>query len=259
MPKNLQPVEAAPGDLGELRGLTTGDGLDISSTRDYVLIPTGAEYLELIAHTAASSAAVANISLHPYIQLWFTDDDGDSFTDYSSAAQDDDATTDVVLDDMDTAANENYLYAGCHIPFGGLRVDVGAANGTASVMTAQYWNGNTWVAVTISDGTASGGATLAVDGDITWTAPTNWARTPLDRRNLYWIRFKVSVQLDSEVELNDVYGIQSGSPFNVVFDQPKSIKIQGGPGGYSALSVVTDTGTGELVVNSGGHYETSND
>jgi hypothetical protein len=99
----------------------------------------------------------------------------------------------------------DYWYVGYDMRFHTLTVDVASANAAASVLTAEIWDGYAWTAVTITDGTISGGKTLGKDGDITLTVPVNWQRgagtiTQLDS-NLFWIRFKVSANLTATTAL----------------------------------------------------------
>ena len=57
----------------------------------------------------------------------------------------------------------------------GVTLDLGTAvNSNAVTIAIKAWRAGAWAAVTgASDGTASGGATLAVDGTISWTASAN--------------------------------------------------------------------------------------
>lgn len=110
---------------------------------------------------------------------------------------------------LDAWATGDALYVGVElVRFRGLNVDAGNLHtGDASVMTGKFWNGSAWTNATISDGTLSGGKTLAQDGLITWTVPTTWvARTlPLDSPKItipcYWMQFTVSVALDADISL----------------------------------------------------------
>ena len=63
----------------------------------------------------------------------------------------------------------------------GMYIDMSASvNGTADrVMVAEYWNGSAWTALTETDGTKSGTTSLAQDGELTFTAVTDWARDSL--------------------------------------------------------------------------------
>lgn len=155
----------------------------------------------------------------PVIACFKTVNDEVDFTDYTSAATDRSTSTSVVLNSLDTAANGDYWYVACRYPFGGIWVDVDSANGNASDMTGYYWAGS-WTNITITDGSASGGACLAVDGAIVWTVPTNWQAMYLSdlfpkgtittlpntaqTERLYIVRFQVSAAVDSSTTLDEV-------------------------------------------------------
>lgn len=128
------------------------------------------------------------------------------FTNYTTEATDLSAATDVDLDSLDTGANSEYFYVASHYRFGGLDVDVDAPNTTGSTMTGFYYDGTDWSTdISITDGTSSTSATLAIDGNITWTVPSNWATTTLNGiSNLYVVRFQVSTQLDSDTLLDGI-------------------------------------------------------
>jgi len=95
-------------------------------------------------------------------------------------------------------AADDKLYIGCDTRFGKIVVDVFVANTTGVTMAAECWDGIAWVALTITDGTASGGATLAVDGNITFTIPVEWSRgcdadsAKYIDTSLYWVRLKTA-------------------------------------------------------------------
>lgn len=117
-------------------------------------------------------------------------------------AKDGDAATTYVLNQF---KDDDYLYVGHSVKFNQMTVDVGATpNAIASTLTCQYFNGSAWTALTITDGTAAAGATLAVDGSVTWTIPYAWALTSINNASGYWLRFKVSADLTANVILNSI-------------------------------------------------------
>ena len=97
---------------------------------------------------------------------------------------------------------EDYLYVGFYLQFDTIEMTPFTTNNTASsVLTMEYWNGSTWAAVDIVDGTTGGTTiTLSAKGKITWTLPADWKQNiPFDAflSRAYWVRFKVSVALTS--------------------------------------------------------------
>jgi hypothetical protein len=98
-----------------------------------------------------------------------------------------------------TAPNLKYLYVGYVTTFASMTLNLGAqVNNNAATLTAQYFNGRGWIALSsITDGTASGGATLAQDGTISWTRPSDWTEVEHSSQSLFWMRFYPSADLDS--------------------------------------------------------------
>lgn len=102
-------------------------------------------------------------------------------------------------------ATNDFLYVGCDVPFRGVYINIVNANGTASVATWSYWNGSAWTDISATDGTASGGATLAIDNKVTWTMPTDWATTVVDGPGPYfWVRMNSSGGTDSSTSIAEL-------------------------------------------------------
>src|SRR3990172_6841968 len=99
-------------------------------------------------------------------------------------------------------ATVDFVYFGCDTMFRGVYLNVGSANAVASVLAATYWDGTTWTGLTETDGTASGGATLAIDNSLTWTLPTDWAKTSVNGSNsFFFFRFNVTGPLPTPTTL----------------------------------------------------------
>jgi len=133
-----------------------------------------------------------------------------AYADYTSEAIDKSTTTHVPLDAMLAA---DILYVGCHTPFLGLWFDVGSSNKNAETATldVEYWKDGTpdaWADVSDdSDGTDSGGATLAQDGVYVWTLPTDWLQKEVDGKTMYWIRFKPSAPLSTTIDVQQIMAV----------------------------------------------------
>ncbi len=254
----VQHSVAAP--LGVLRG-NTSTGVSLSTTVSYTPIPEDAKHLFLKPRNF-STAVTAGILINPYLTVLKTIDAlATAPTEYSSAAQDGSASTDVVLSSLGTAAQLDFLYVGSPLPFGGVQVDVDAANGTASVITVKYRKSDlTWADITATDGTASGGASMAVDGAVTWTAPSDWIPSSLIAAGdtnltspplgtpLFWTRWEFSAGLDSSTTLNSMLAISketlyfelvSGDTFEMALERPY----------HAVIQAVTNAGTANLIVN----------
>ncbi len=73
---------------------------------------------------------------------------------------------------MDSMATGDFLYICTSDILSGFRVVIGSANDQAAVVAFTYWNG-AWTGLTETDGTDTGGVSLAKTGSITWAAPTD--------------------------------------------------------------------------------------
>ena len=102
-------------------------------------------------------------------------------------------------------ATDDFIYVGADVPFRGVYVNVANANGTASILSAFYWDGSAWTGLTETDGTASAGATLAIDNIITWTLPTDWQKTNVNGSGpLFWVRMNSDGGTDSATSLAEI-------------------------------------------------------
>jgi hypothetical protein len=120
-------------------------------------------------------------------------------------------------------ATDDFLYVGYltqfteieATPFADPISTIMTNNQAASVLSAEYWNGESWTTMTITDATAVGGATLAAKGKISWSLPTDWKTSiPFDAffSRGYWVRFSVSGALTATTALSElrVYGTPDG-------------------------------------------------
>lgn len=130
---------------------------------------------------------------------------------------------------MDSSTTSDYLYLMFNDVIGGLRVVMKSANASSANLTAAYrQNDNSWHSLSITDGSASGGATLAQTGSITWTAPTDWKAISLNSAATnangvpsassppgndpsgamgFWLRLSWSGALDSDTEIQDIWSL----------------------------------------------------
>lgn len=186
------------------------------NTRQSVNIPKG------VKAVVANSNGAFRLQLAPPLLLCCkTADSQMTFTDYTSEATDKSASTEVTLSSLDTAANGDYFYVASKYKFGGVWIDVDGANSNDVDLSGYYYADNdTWTDISITDGTDSSG-TLAQDGAVTWTVPTNWQPNYLkdilpkgaaignlpkaaQTEKLYVVRFQVSGAVDAAVTLDEV-------------------------------------------------------
>ncbi len=139
------------------------------------------------------------------VKVQKTTDIGSSYTDYSSEATDDSAGTVVDLSSLDTIANGDWVVVGTSVPCMGVAWDSTTVNGNAATFAMTYWDGDSWESLSNgTDGTASGGATFAVDGQMTWDLPTDWATSELNSITAYWARIGVSAAMDADTTLAEM-------------------------------------------------------
>ena len=143
---------------------------------------------------------------------------------------------------LDSSTTSDFLYLCFAEPVGGIRVTIGAANGSTATVAATYRkNDDTWANLSPTDGTASGGATLAQTGSITWSAVTDWKAAQLvgpqgivttesehPTAKGFWMRLAWGGALDSDTEISDIWGLndattrgyfQSGTDYSLSFDR----------------------------------------
>lgn len=114
-------------------------------------------------------------------------DDGGSFTDETTEANDA-STDDVTLLPAAEATSDAY-YFGERYKFGQLYITIGQA-GVGNTIVWEYYNGSTWATVPgLTDGTS--GLTAGTSSyAVSFTPPTDWARTTVDGKRAYWIRIR---------------------------------------------------------------------
>lgn len=108
----------------------------------------------------------------------------------------------------DVAAN-NEAYIGFRRPLSGFYLYFLVTNSDASTMTVSYWKADAtpaWEAITTgyADGTASGGATMAKNGAVTWTDPKTSEAAyllPGTRNHLYWYKITINADITNGVKV----------------------------------------------------------
>lgn len=257
-------TETYSAPLGELRAASAaGGGTALGTAAKCVPLPPGTQWLAIEGRNF-TTAVVAKVALSPFLVVLVTPDALATAADYSDAAQDASAATDVVLSSLDTALNLDYVYLGSHLPFRGAFADVDATNANASALSGEYWTGSAWAALSgVSDGSAAAGATFAQDGAITWTVPADWAPVALKDAvattgaavphrgvPLYWVRLKVSAALDASTTLDSLCALNRSTAYaELVSGRVLEMRVTRGIGGVGAVEALTDAGTASLIVN----------
>ena len=251
--------------VGEIRSATATGGASLTTTADAIGLPEGTRMISMTARNFATGV-VCRWSANPYLLILrrrgtFT---SGNMTDYSSESQDADTATSVTLSSQNTEGNNNFLYVGSHLPFRGVDIDVDSTNGTSSTLTVDYWNGSAWADISDTDGTSSGGASLAQDGQVTWSVPSGWTADSLvdigdassavsvhvGTQDIYWTRWTFSAQLDSSVTLDHMLSLNRSTSYSeLLVGQAFEMGVTMGPGGYGCIEALMNAGTGNLVVN----------
>lgn len=277
MQNSRLPSDSFAGLLNETRAASAaGGGSALSTTAKVIGFPGGTSHVSLYARNF-TTAVVARVALNPYLLLLKSVDKLQSATDYSSAAQKNPVTTGADLSALSTLASGAAFYVGSHVPFRGIAIDMlaGSVNTNASVLTIEYWNGSAWAAVASpTDGTASGGATLAVDGNITFTVPTAWTPVqlsqtqspapqnppnnpsqvsvllPYNDKPRYWIRLSVSAVLSATVIASTMFSLNRSTAYAEMSEGSYlQFRTTDRPGGTACVEVLTDAGTANMIVN----------
>jgi hypothetical protein len=219
------------------------------------------QYVEIMTRNFATGV-VMSVGSAPYLVVLRTQDAlATAPTNYSAEAQDID-TGDIILDDQDTAGNLDFLYVGSLRQFKGVIVDVDKPNGTVSELTVKYRKSDdTWVDISDTDGTKSGTTTLAIDGIVNWTVPTDWKKDNLTDigdtsfafpdadTDYFWTRWEFSVALDAEVEIVSMVAQQEFTEPEYPSGLLKDLRSSAGPGKLGGITVKMDAGTGNIIVN----------
>jgi len=89
-------------------------------------------------------------------------------------------------------AVDDALYIGASYPFSLTRIKYSTRGDGVGTVTWEYWNGTAWAALSgVTDGT-SNFSVAAGTYNVSWTVPTNWAKTTVLGFSLYWVRARVS-------------------------------------------------------------------
>ena len=263
------PTEILGANLGHQRIAGASAGVSLSTTAAFTPFHQGTEHIDIVPRNL-STAVVVKYAFCPYLIILKADSAdglGGHLEDNTQVAQDGSTATSVTLSSF---AAGRALYVGSAIPFRGAHVDVDGANSTGStVITVSYWNGSAWVDTSDTDGTISGGISLAQDGAITWTVPSEWQLATLNQLaagagetldssgqkwsyvNMYWTKWTWSHAMDSAVTLDHILGINESTAYAELTDSTAyEGRIHNGFGanGVAGIEALTNAGTANLIV-----------
>jgi len=133
-----------------------------------------------------------------------------TYDDCMMLTTDNSSSTVLDISSLDTLANGDGFFLSSYIPAGYTYEDsfdfkIVAGNSSPSVLSAHFWNGSTWVAMNIVDGTSVGGCTMAKSGAVYLPGTrTSWATINLGGTTKKWIRFTVSAALDAATTIGEI-------------------------------------------------------
>lgn len=272
------PSDSFAGPLNEaIAASTAGGGTSLTTAATIVGLPNRTKRVSLIFRSF-TTAIVAKFALNPFLMLLRSDNAGVTMTDSSQTGQQAPTAdaTGYSLSSLATLANLGVLYVGAHIPFRGVKVVMSASvNAVVSTLTAEYWNGTTWVSLAPTDGTAAGGATMAQSGNVTWTVPasTAWLAArlsdgipvlnasslppatvngliPYNNLKYFWTRLSVSAALSANTKISQAFSLNRATTYAEALEnsalQFRTLKA---PGGLGAIEALTDAGTAKMIVD----------
>lgn len=196
---------------------------------------------------------------------------GAGYYDYSDEISVDDDSYVAYLDNLrqfNPFVDSDCWYVGFTTPQQGIRVKMadGKGNSNNSVLWVYYWNGSKFDLATgwtdgTNDGGWAGGITLNRDGYITWPASSTVGeqKTTIDGVGpLFWYKFVVTSQLDAEVEINYIAGIEAQQPIPgysfatmfqnrvILFDEYHGARNSGQYSAYNTPDVFNGSDSGYL-------------
>ena len=141
-----------------------------------------------------------------------TTDTGANYTDVTTNVTDGAAGTVMAINSYGTHAAGDWVYIGYTTKFEKIRIKVSNTNGNAVTMVLSYPNNandpSSFGTASIgSDATASGGATLAQNGLVTFTKPADWVQQAYPNSGGvkgYYMRMSFSGALDSSVSIAQI-------------------------------------------------------
>jgi hypothetical protein len=115
-------------------------------------------------------------------------------------------------------ADAKYLYVGSPYILNGVKAYVGTANTETSTLAgAAYSGASSWATLSLTDGTASGGVTMAQTGNVSWGALENDVARYIYGYSLHWYRFYLSTgktrlsRISVQFDMQDVPNVWDGS------------------------------------------------
>lgn len=157
---------------GNIENVNAGTG----SKTDLKMTLTGT-----VLHSMGAYYGLSNVTVRQFLDKVLRYD-GSAYEDNSIEADTLGGTPFIALNDTD-----DILYLGKSTKFKEVYFDL-ATNGSYTGIAWEYWDGDSWTALTVS----GNGANLSQDGPVNFTPPNDWTKTTVNGQNLYWIRVKAT-------------------------------------------------------------------
>ena len=172
----------------------------------------------------------------------------DVYHDITANGVDADTSTTFNLGTMTTT---DILYVGAVDTYLGLSIDVTSVNANTATFDEEYSSPGGWtdLPATISDGTISGGKTLAQDGVYTWGLPSNWTPAQVNGSEfLYYTRFIPSATLTAGTSIARLTTINKGTNY-VYFPAGMTQELNYDEDRVGGLQFLAASGTPTVYVN----------
>jgi len=184
--------------------LTFPDGLFASTAISRILVKMPCQKLSNLGDGQPDIAAAI---LYYIAAQRIINDFTVSLSDYELTTQ---PLNDGNLDSPQGMKPTDYIYIGYPEKFNQITPELypNCNNQVVSSLMAEYYSRGSWKALSITDNTEVIGKTLSRSGPIDWTVPSDWEECiPLSGAwpMAYWVRFRVSAQLSSTVELSELH------------------------------------------------------
>lgn len=156
---------------------------------------------------------------------------------------------------LDTVGNLRVYYICYTQPFWDVVLNIGTPNTTSSTtLTAQYYSpvgfddvSPGWKEIGITDGTKSGTTSMAQDGTIAYTRPTDWLELVLYGYQGYWLRIYANKNFSAQVlDMTISTHVEKAADISTIVGLSSDMTIQSGGGYYSG----TNDGTYLKIQNS---------
>ena len=127
-------------------------------------------------------------------KVFFFDASTNNYIDETSDAKFSDSTdpntlNDVLLPPQQTTAEGDAIYFGGYQPFKAIQIYLTTPGSYSDISIVwEYWNGSAWTTLTVTDESNGFKNTLQKIWEVTFTPPTDWAKTTVNGVEAYWVR-----------------------------------------------------------------------